>query len=111
VKEEKEVFGVVCSATWVLDDKIFLYNCGLNFCLNHKVSRVTWAVTGSLRNHNYAENFMWKMEFRGIKVLEISCDFKCSVSFLDLGHPDHLLNLASTDSLKYSGRITPLVDQ
>lgn len=55
---------------------------------------------------------MWKSEFGGIEVLEISCDLKCSASFLDLGEPDHILNLPLTDLLKYFfGRITDLVDQ
>lgn len=112
VKEKNEVFGVVCSAMGVLDDKIYLCNSGLNFCLNHKVTGVTWAVPDSLFNHNYPEKFMWKSEFGGIKVLETSCNLKSSASFLDLGHPDHLLNLPLTDLLKYFfGRITDLVDQ
>lgn len=29
VKEKKEVLGAVCSAMWVLDDKILLYNSEL----------------------------------------------------------------------------------
>lgn len=58
---------MVCSPMWVLDDKIFLYNSGLNLCLNHKVSGVTWAVPGSLFNHNYPEKFMWKVNLEGLK--------------------------------------------
>lgn len=112
LEEKKEVFGVICGAVGVLDDTLFLYKCQLNLCLNHKVTRVSWAVLGALFNHNYPEKFMWKSEFGGIEVLEISCDFKCSASFLGLGHPVNWLNLPLTDWPKqFFGTVTDFVDQ
>lgn len=55
----------------------------------------------------YVERWIWKNQSSGV-----NCDLKCSVSFLDLGHPDHLLNLPPTDLMKYfCSRIPDLVDQ